>query len=161
MTTLFILNDPPYGTERVYNGLRLAANLQRMDEGHDVVVVTQRPDGAVDDEVVPREPADEVVGIGALGMHGERRLGVEFPQPRCGHGRLCLANIRDAVERLPVQVARFDDVAVDDPDASDTGRGEVLQHRYAETAGADDEYRACAHALGRAPRSAHWRSARS
>jgi len=38
MTTLFILNDPPYGTERVYNGLRLAANLQRIDEGHDVVV---------------------------------------------------------------------------------------------------------------------------
>lgn len=38
MTTLFILNDPPYGTERVYNGLRLAANLQRLDEGHDVVM---------------------------------------------------------------------------------------------------------------------------
>ena len=38
MTTLFILNDPPYGTERVYNGLRLATNLQRLDEGHDVVV---------------------------------------------------------------------------------------------------------------------------
>lgn len=38
MTTLFILNDPPYGTERVYNGLRLAANLQRLDEDHDVVV---------------------------------------------------------------------------------------------------------------------------
>ncbi|MGB7961390.1 MAG: DsrE family protein [Propionicimonas sp.] len=38
MTTLFILNDPPYGTERVYNGLRLAANLQRLDDGHDVVV---------------------------------------------------------------------------------------------------------------------------
>ena len=38
MTTLFILNDPPYGTERVYNGLRLATNLQRLDEGHHVVV---------------------------------------------------------------------------------------------------------------------------
>ena len=24
MKALFILNDPPYGTERVYNGLRLA-----------------------------------------------------------------------------------------------------------------------------------------
>ncbi len=38
MTTLFVLNDPPYGTERVYNGLRLAANLQKMDPGHSVVV---------------------------------------------------------------------------------------------------------------------------
>jgi uncharacterized protein involved in oxidation of intracellular sulfur len=27
MKTLFILNDPPYGTERSYDGLRLAANL--------------------------------------------------------------------------------------------------------------------------------------
>jgi len=27
MRTLFILNDPPYGTERTYNGLRLAGAL--------------------------------------------------------------------------------------------------------------------------------------
>jgi len=27
--TLFILNDPPYGTERSYNGLRLAGALSR------------------------------------------------------------------------------------------------------------------------------------
>ncbi len=38
MTTLFILNDPPYGSERVYNALRLAANLQKLDEGHDVAL---------------------------------------------------------------------------------------------------------------------------
>ena len=29
--TLFILNDPPYGTERSYNGLRLAGSLARQD----------------------------------------------------------------------------------------------------------------------------------
>lgn len=29
MTYLFILNDPPYGTERSYNGLRLAAALAK------------------------------------------------------------------------------------------------------------------------------------
>ena len=29
--TLFILNDPPYGTERSYNGLRLAASLAKRD----------------------------------------------------------------------------------------------------------------------------------
>jgi uncharacterized protein involved in oxidation of intracellular sulfur len=28
---LFIINDPPYGTERAYNGLRLAAALARRD----------------------------------------------------------------------------------------------------------------------------------
>lgn len=33
MHTLFILNDPPYGTERIYNGLRLAhAMLKRGDD---------------------------------------------------------------------------------------------------------------------------------
>ena len=35
--TLFILNDPPYGTERDYNGLRLAAALAKRD-GEDVKV---------------------------------------------------------------------------------------------------------------------------
>lgn len=31
MRTLFILNDPPYGTERVYNGLRFAHALAKND----------------------------------------------------------------------------------------------------------------------------------
>ena len=29
--TLFILNDPPYGTERSYNGLRLAGTLAKRE----------------------------------------------------------------------------------------------------------------------------------
>jgi len=32
MKTLFILNDPPYGTERSYNGLRLAGALAKRAE---------------------------------------------------------------------------------------------------------------------------------
>lgn len=35
--TLFILNDPPYGTERSYNALRLAGSLSKR-EGEDVRV---------------------------------------------------------------------------------------------------------------------------
>ena len=35
--TLFILNDPPYGTERSYNALRLAGSLSKR-EGEDVKV---------------------------------------------------------------------------------------------------------------------------
>jgi uncharacterized protein involved in oxidation of intracellular sulfur len=31
MKTLFILNDPPYGTERSYNGLRLAGALAKRE----------------------------------------------------------------------------------------------------------------------------------
>lgn len=32
MTTLIIINDPPYGTERAYNALRLAGTLASRDE---------------------------------------------------------------------------------------------------------------------------------
>lgn len=31
MKSLIVLNDPPYGTERSYNGLRLAHALQKND----------------------------------------------------------------------------------------------------------------------------------
>lgn len=37
MKLLLILNDPPYGSERAYNGLRLAGSLVRQ-EGHEVKV---------------------------------------------------------------------------------------------------------------------------
>jgi uncharacterized protein involved in oxidation of intracellular sulfur len=36
--TLIILNDPPYGTERTYNGLRLALALLQNPEGHELTV---------------------------------------------------------------------------------------------------------------------------
>lgn len=36
-TTLFVLNDPPYGTERSYNALRLAVALSKRD-GEEVKV---------------------------------------------------------------------------------------------------------------------------
>ena len=38
MKTLFILNDPPYGTERCYNALRLAHSLMKNDPQADVTV---------------------------------------------------------------------------------------------------------------------------
>lgn len=38
MKALFILNDPPYGTERVYNALRLAAALLKGDAPAEVAV---------------------------------------------------------------------------------------------------------------------------
>lgn len=38
MKTLFILNDPPYGTERCYNALRLAHVLLKKDPDAEVTV---------------------------------------------------------------------------------------------------------------------------
>jgi uncharacterized protein involved in oxidation of intracellular sulfur len=38
MKSLFIINDPPYGTERVYNALRLAHALAKKDSPMEVTV---------------------------------------------------------------------------------------------------------------------------
>ena len=38
MKTLFILNDPPYGTERVYNGLRLAHALLKKEPQTEITI---------------------------------------------------------------------------------------------------------------------------
>jgi uncharacterized protein involved in oxidation of intracellular sulfur len=38
MKSLFIINDPPYGTERVYNALRLAHALMKKDAASEVCV---------------------------------------------------------------------------------------------------------------------------
>jgi uncharacterized protein involved in oxidation of intracellular sulfur len=38
MKVLFVLNDPPYGTERSYNGLRLALNVLKKEPQTDLVV---------------------------------------------------------------------------------------------------------------------------
>lgn len=38
MKYLFILNDPPYGTERSYNGLRLADKVMKSDETAEVAI---------------------------------------------------------------------------------------------------------------------------
>jgi uncharacterized protein involved in oxidation of intracellular sulfur len=38
MKTLFILNDPPYGTERCYNALRLAHALVKKDPDTEITV---------------------------------------------------------------------------------------------------------------------------
>lgn len=38
MRYLFVLDDPPYGTERSYNALRLADKLMKTDESADVTV---------------------------------------------------------------------------------------------------------------------------
>lgn len=38
MKTLFILNDPPYGTERCYNALRLASALIKADSANHITI---------------------------------------------------------------------------------------------------------------------------
>ena len=51
MKILFILNDPPYGTERCYNALRLAHGLIKKDPETEVTVFL------MDDAVTPQRRA--------------------------------------------------------------------------------------------------------
>lgn len=76
--TLFILNDPPYGTERSYNALRLAGSLCRR-EGEEVKIFLigdaaacskahqKVPQGYYNVEVMLKGPARHGVEIGVCG----------------------------------------------------------------------------------------------
>ncbi|MFZ5511564.1 MAG: DsrE/DsrF/TusD sulfur relay family protein [Pseudomonadota bacterium] len=69
--TLFILNDPPYGTERSYNGLRLARSLLRQ-EGEEVRVflIGDAAACARDGQKVPQGYYNLGDMLGAIGRGG-------------------------------------------------------------------------------------------
>ncbi len=69
--TLFILNDPPYGTERNYNALRLAASLAKR-EGEDVKVflIGDAASGAKAGQKVPQGYYNVDVMLGNVAKHG-------------------------------------------------------------------------------------------
>lgn len=76
--TLFILNDPPYGTERSYNALRLAGSLSKRD-GEEVKVFLigdaascakshqKVPQGYYNVEVMLKTTASHGASIGVCG----------------------------------------------------------------------------------------------
>ena len=78
MKTLFILNDPPYGTERSYNALRLAGSLSKR-EGEDVKIFLigdaaacakahqKVPQGYYNLELMLKAPARRGAEIGVCG----------------------------------------------------------------------------------------------
>jgi uncharacterized protein involved in oxidation of intracellular sulfur len=70
--TLFILNDPPYGTERSYNALRLAVALSRRD-GEDVKVflMGDAASCAKKDQKVPQGFYNLEVMLRAVSRRGE------------------------------------------------------------------------------------------
>ena len=54
-TILFILNDPPYGTERSYNGLRLAGSVAKQESQRvRVFLIGDAASGAKRGQAVPR-----------------------------------------------------------------------------------------------------------
>ena len=69
--TLFILNDPPYGTERSYNALRLAGSLSKR-EGEDVKVflLGDAASCAKKDQTVPQGYYNTELMLRGVGRHG-------------------------------------------------------------------------------------------
>ena len=53
--------------------------------------------------------------------------------------QLLAADVLRAVQDLPLEIGEIDDVAIDQADAADAGRGEIERDRRAEPAGADAE----------------------
>jgi uncharacterized protein involved in oxidation of intracellular sulfur len=69
--TLFILNDPPYGTERSYNGLRLAGALsKRDDEEVKVFLIGDAASCAKRNQKVPQGYYNAEVMLRNVGRHG-------------------------------------------------------------------------------------------
>ena len=73
MKTLFILNDAPYGTERSYNGLRLAGQVVKR-EGEDVrlFLIGDAASCAKRGQKVPQGYYNVEVMLGALTRRGAR-----------------------------------------------------------------------------------------
>lgn len=69
MKTLFILNDPPYGTERSYNALRVAAALQKRGEEVTVFLIGDAAACAKGGQRVPSGYYNLEVMLGAVGSN--------------------------------------------------------------------------------------------
>jgi uncharacterized protein involved in oxidation of intracellular sulfur len=71
MKSLFILNDPPYGTERSYNALRLAGALARREgEQVRVFLMGDAAAGAKRSQKVPAGYYNVEVMLGAIARRG-------------------------------------------------------------------------------------------
>ena len=69
--TLLILNDPPYGTERSYNGLRLAGALSARDgEQVKVFLIGDAASCAKKNQKVPQGYYNTEVMLRNVGRHG-------------------------------------------------------------------------------------------
>jgi uncharacterized protein involved in oxidation of intracellular sulfur len=104
-TSLFVLNDAPYGTERSYNGLRLAGSLAK-GEGEDVRVFLigdaaacakggqSVPKGYYNVEVMLRAIARSGSEIGVCGTCMDAR-GIADPELAEGCGRSTMDELAD------------------------------------------------------------------
>ena len=97
---------------------------------------------AVDHEIVGANQIERIVGVEAyrMGLNGHARVdgrGRGARQLRFGQ-----ADIGQREHGLAMQIARLEGVRIHDPEMPDSRARQILQHRAAEAAGADDEHAA-------------------
>lgn len=71
MSTLFILNDPPYGTERNFNGLRLAKTLASQGENISVFLMANAVACAKSGQRVPQGYYNLELMVKGVARHGD------------------------------------------------------------------------------------------
>jgi uncharacterized protein involved in oxidation of intracellular sulfur len=71
MSTLLILNDPPYGTERSFNGLRLAKALAGQGEEVSVFLMADSVACAKSGQKVPQGYYNLELMVKGVARHGE------------------------------------------------------------------------------------------
>lgn len=101
--TLFILNDPPYGTERSYNALRLAGALSKR-EGEDVKIflIGDAASCAKANQKVPQGYYNVEVMLRGAGRHGAEIgvCGTCMDARGIAEGELAEATKRSSLEQL-------------------------------------------------------------
>ena len=115
---------------------------------------------AVEDEVVTRGQPLGIAGIETQRVRLDAHLGIQRAHARRRQRGFLAAAIGERIPGLAMQVRWLEPVAVDDAEPADAGAGEVLQHRHAESTGADHQHGGGAQprlALGPTSRSAIWR----
>ena len=95
---------------------------------------------AVEDQVVTGGEPIGVAGIETQRVRLDAHFGIERAHALRRERGFLAAAIGERVPGLAMQVRRLEPVAVDDAEAADAGAREILQHRNAETAGADDQH---------------------
>ena len=118
--------------------------MDHRDPGRDRCVVQQVAGlegvGAVEDDVVAVDEPSDVVGQEHLVVGHDLDVGVERLDRLAGGVDLLRAEALGRMDDLALQVARLDDVEVDDAERPNAGRGEVQGARAAEAAGADEQH---------------------
>ncbi len=96
--------------------------------------------GAVGDHIVGGDQVGSVVGGEPDRMGLDRDMGVD---PADGFRRALDLETTDrlgVVDHLPLEIGERHGVVVDDAERAHAGRGKVLDHRRAKTAGADNQH---------------------